>query len=194
MTKLVIIEGPDNTGKTTVINELMSKYNNVYYIHCQKPSNVDDALAAAEQSQQFIKICLQICDLVTYANPEIIILDRSWFGEYVYGCKYRNNDKDYVINMINTCLNLLKVSIKHNDLIYCPILLTVDNPEFCIKHDDGCSLSEANLLNISDEINRFNEIAEIFNINKVIVNDGLNFRKKENIFNNVTNIINQSNE
>lgn len=191
MTKLVIIEGPDNTGKTTVINRLMKKYDNIYYIHCQKPVNADPILAALEQTNLFNKILQQIRHMTAYIKPELIILDRSWFGEYVYGCKYRGNGKEYVIDMIQKCINKLNEISEEIELEYYPILLTVDNPVFCIKNDDGLSLSHARLDNITDEVNRFNEIAEKFNINKVIVNSDLNFRPKDDIFTDVLYIINK---
>ena len=78
---------------------------------------------------------------------------------------------------------------------YYTILLTVDNPEFCVKNDDGKSLSEAKVENIKDEVARFNEVfsKNIANSNglcKVIVNNGMKFRSREDILNDVLKIMN----
>ena len=78
---------------------------------------------------------------------------------------------------------------------YYTILLTVDNPEFCVKNDDGKSLSKADIDNVKDEVKRFDDIfsKDINKSNglcKVIVNNGMKFRPKEDILNDVLKIIN----
>ena len=196
--KLVIIEGPDNTGKTTVINELIGLFNEVYYLHCQKPEAKDPIKAAIEQRKNFEEIIRKIKAIkeMQHVHPELIILDRSWIGEYVYGCKYRGNGDEYVMEMIEECYKeLYDMKFSSPWFEYYTILLTVDNPEFCVKNDDGKSLSEAKVENIKDEVARFNEVfsKNIANSNglcKVIVNNGMKFRSREDILNDVLKIMN----
>lgn len=194
--KLVIIEGPDNTGKTTVINELIGLYNDVHYIHCTKPKSKDPIKAALEQRQNFKNLVKRIKTLKEHVVPQLVILDRSWVGEYVYGCKYRGNGEEYVIEMIEECYNeLYDMKFSNPWFEYYTILLTANNPDFCMKNDDGKSLSDNKKENIKDEIDRFNKIFSTkFNkdayMTTVIVNDGDDFRPKEDILNDVLNIIN----
>ena len=196
MMKLVIIEGPDNTGKTTVINELIGLYDNVHYIHCQKPKSKDPIKAALEQQQNFEKLIKLIKALKEHIVPQLVILDRSWIGEYVYGCKYRGNGDEYVTEMIEKCYSeLYDMKFSSPWFEYYTILLTVDNPEFCGKNDDGKSLSKADIDNVKDEVKRFDDIfsKDINKSNglcKVIVNNGMKFRPKEDILNDVLKIIN----
>lgn len=194
--KLVIVEGPDNVGKTTLINRLIENSSNAYYIHCQKPKSKDYIKAALEQKAYFKKILNDIFKLKKTLNTELVILDRSWIGEYVYGCKYRNNSEEYVLDMIDEIYSKLytkKYTVENFN--YYTILLTVDNSEFCVRHDDGKSISKSNVENITDEINRFNKIYNWANNrfmswHKVVVNDGLNFKPEDTILNKVTDILN----
>lgn len=199
--KLLIVEGLDNTGKTTLVNELISTYNNIYYIHCAKPKSTDPIECALEQYKYFQEIIDIIRKAVVYVTPTLIILDRSWVGEYVYGCLYRGNGDKYVIDMIMHCYNELeKIKKYFTDInfTYDTLLMTVDDVEFCIKHEDGKSLSELNKENIEKEIERFNDIynkiLEKYDIHKIIVNDGLEFKSKLDIYNSVVNIINLNDE
>ena len=87
----------------------------------------------------------------------------------------------------------LNCGIKDHSFQYYTILLTVDNPDFCVMHDDGKSISQADIENITDEINRFNNIFEWsdgMDWHKIIVNDGLNFKSENTIFKEVTRILN----
>lgn len=188
--KVVIIEGPDNVGKTTVIDQLIHRFDNVYYMHFQKPTATDSIYAALEQKKVFINAVNKI-ESLSQIKTDIVILDRSWLGEYVYGCKYRNNGEEFVLNMINECYGIL-----HEKNITCyTVLLNAYTPDFCLKHEDGNSLSNSDKDNIKDEINRFNSLYDIYkNINeahmsRIIVNDRLEFRSKRDIFNEVLTAI-----
>lgn len=201
--KVVIIEGLDNTGKTTVIHRLMSMYDKVYYVHCQKPKAKDPILAALEQQESYTKIANMIVGLAINEKyrPDLVILDRSWLGEFVYGCRYRGNGQKFVLDMISKCASILSEYNNSADNLYSAldyhyILLTADDPRFCIKHDDGKSISEADMENIEYEMRAFDTVFTInipglFNRHKVIVNDGLEFRDKDTIFNEILDIINK---
>lgn len=197
--KVIIIDGPDNVGKTTLINRLIENSSDAYYIHCQKPKSKDPVKAALEQKAYFKKLVEDIVKLKEAVEPELVIFDRSWIGEYVYGCKYRNNGEEYVLEMIDDIYKRLRIieseyNAKDHSFEYYTILLTVDNPEFCVRHDDGKSISQADIENITDEINRFDNIYrwarnKTMDWRKIIVNDGLNFKSENTIFEEVVHIL-----
>lgn len=192
--KIIVIEGPDNTGKSTLINYLMSKYKHTLYIHCNKPNETDPIKAALSQRDYFQSI---VDNIIWYEHNYVgigtfidaVILDRSWIGEYVYGCKYRGNGEEFTKEMIEALSSKLSRSLG-NIVRY--ILLTVDDPKFLVRNDDGKSISKAKLENIQDEIKRFDDIFECVSQYthksyslRYIVNDGLEFKPKEKLFNTI---------
>lgn len=198
--KLVIIEGLDNTGKTTVIHELMQRYNNVYYIHATKPDITDPVLCALHQQKAFSEMVSNI--LAIYCNipsTDLIILDRSWVGEYVYGCMYRGNGDTFVENMIADCYNSIANANRLSNapigsLDCTTILYTVRTPEFCLKNEDNQSLSARDTKKILIERDRFAKIMSspvIRGKKKVITVEDKNgeFFSKEHILNLTINAI-----
>ena len=190
--KVVIIEGPDNVGKTTLLNRL-SKVYNIYYIHCTGPKSTDYTSQTIEQWQQYINVLKDIHGISKLKNADrmVVILDRSWVGEYVYGCKYRNANDETVCQMIDTCYTMLN---DMDNVVNTTILLTVDNPEFCVRNDDGLSLSQANKYDIADEIARFDNIfehnpASMCNCHRIVVNDGMQFRSDDGPYKEISDII-----
>ena len=202
--KLVIIEGPDNVGKTTVINDLVHKTKSCIYLHCEKPEDNDDPVECAlAQNEYFNKLYKSVIKYAEYDMPhlDMIILDRSWVGEYVYGVLYRGNGKNYVRKMIhNLHKRLIETSCRTDyqlsDIYY--ILLTADNGEFILNNDDGKSISNK-LENINKEREAFleisNEIAEAsayeskFHTKILYVNDGMNWKDKFIIEEDIKNFI-----
>lgn len=200
--KLLIIEGTDNVGKDTIINQLKNDFNYYKIYHCEKPSDYENLtkhqknlLQADEQKNNFIKLMSHTiydyisCDIMDNKNP-IIIHNRSWYGEYVYGCLYRNNSEYEVKQMIkNLELSILKV-IPQEDIYF--ITLLSDNMNFLSKNEDGKSLSEGDIYKMEIETNRFKEIHNLSLFkNKCIiyVNDGESFKDKNEIYNKIINFI-----
>lgn len=192
--KLIIVEGLDNTGKTTVINYLLTQFNSCFYFHCQKPINTDPIKSALEQKDLFYSLLNDILDINTrFKNIDAIILDRSWIGEYVYGCKYRGNGDEFVMDMIIYINDKLSV----NNIHTFNILLTVDNIDFIMNNDDGKSISNNKYENILNEKERFEYIFdEIPKLNekniytkKIVVNDNLKFKNKNDIFSEINKFI-----
>lgn len=182
--KLIIIEGTDNVGKDTVINQLLDRYKDTKVYHCEKPKSKDAKEAAKEQYNSFLSLAKENVS----TNDEIIIHNRSWYGEYVYGVKYRNNDENEVKKSILEFENILLDNI--DDV--CLIMLLSDNSDFLVKNDDGLSISNAKKELIEDETKRFEEIFKFSTIpNKriIYVNDGENWRTKEEIINEVYDVI-----
>ena len=192
--KLIIVEGLDNTGKTTVINYLLTQFSSCFYFHCQKPINTDPIKSALEQKDLFYSLLNDILDINTrFKNIDAIILDRSWIGEYVYGCKYRGNGDEFVMDMIIYINDKLSV----NNIHTFNILLTVDNIDFIMNNDDGKSISNNKYENILNEKERFEYIFdEIPKLNekniytkKIVVNDNLKFKNKNDIFSEINKFI-----
>lgn len=176
--KLIIIEGTDNVGKDTVINQLLDRYKDAKVYHCEKPKSKNNKEAAKEQYNLFLSLAKENVK----NNYETIIHNRSWYGEYVYGVKYRNNDEDEVKKSILEFENIILENI--SDI--CLIMLLSDNFDFLVKNDDGLSISQAKKELIEDETKRFEEIFKFSTIpNKKIiyVNNGENWRTKEEIIN-----------
>lgn len=189
-TKLIIIEGTDNVGKDTVIYQLLQKFDVIKLIHCNKPKSKTPEEAADEQRDLFWNIADENVHDYIHGKTDCIIHNRSWYGEYVYGCMYRNNKEDRVINQIHFYENYLMSNIPAKDI--CFITLLSNNSNFLVKNDDGLSISEAKKELIETETNRFKEIFELSNLpNKhiIYVNDGENWRSKQDIINEVMNYI-----
>lgn len=184
--KLIIIEGTDNVGKDTVINQLLNKYKDAKVYHCEKPKSKDAKEATKEQYNSFLSLAKEN----SISKDTIIIHNRSWYGEYVYGVKYRNNDENEVKKSILEFENILLNNI--DDV--CLIMLLSDNSDFLVKNDDGLSISKAKKELIEDETKRFEEIFKFSTIpNKriIYVNNGENWRTKEEIIAEVYNSMNK---
>ena len=184
--KLIIIEGTDNVGKDTIINQLLDRYKDAKVYHCEKPKSKDAKEAAKEQYNSFLSLAKENIN----NNNEIIIHNRSWYGEYVYGVKYRNNNENEVKKSILEFENILLSNI--DDI--CLIMLLSNNSDFLVKNDDGLSISKAKKELIEDETKRFEEIFKFSTIpNKriIYVNNGENWRTKEEIISEVYETMNK---
>lgn len=184
--KLVIIEGCDNTGKDTLISQLKTNFKNPVVIHAGvPPKNVN--------LFEYYYNGLIHDTLDAYYNKDVdcIIHNRSMYGEYVYGPKYRNENKLDVLKTIsNLEIGQLKTFILSSKLYF--ILLSSTSTDLLVNNDDGKSLS-AKKEDIQYEINAFNEIFELSNIEnklKVFVNDGNKFAEMYSIYRQVCDFIN----
>lgn len=188
--KIIIIEGTDNVGKDTVIYQLLQNFDTIKLIHCNKPKSKDPEEAANEQRNLFWDVATENVHDYVHGKTDCIIHNRSWYGEYVYGCMYRSNNEDRVIKQINFYENYLLSNIPAKDI--CFITLLSNNSNFLVKNDDGLSISNAKKELIERETNRFKEIFELSNLpNKhiIYVNDGENWRSKQDIISEVLNYI-----
>ena len=188
--KLIIIEGTDNTGKNTLIYNLLECANNVKIEHCTKPKATTVREAQVEQ-QSFFN-CLAFNDALEYNHnfTNIVIHNRSFYGEYVYGCMYRGNSDEWVKNLVSSLEAFYKANINEDDIYF--ITLLAKNPEFLKKNDDGLSLSDAKVEKIKEETQRFKDIFEFstFKNKKIIyVDENGEFRKREDIWNEVKTFV-----
>ena len=186
--KIVIIEGTDNVGKDTIINRLNTDFNcNIF--HCEKPPvSIEDA---AEYQEKYFNR-LKNLTIAEYKSKmfDCLIHNRSWYGEYVYGCMYRNNNSEDVIKLINKLEYFLLEDVNFNDICY--ITLLSDNMEFLSRNEDGLSLSSGKEDLIKEETERFKSIFEhsiIPNKHIVYVNNGNKFRDKDDIYNEILSYI-----
>jgi len=178
--KLIIIEGPDNCGKNTLINKLSENFLTVTNIHYTKPEN------KYIQNTIFRGYAYAIVNKVY--DTDVVILNRSHYGEYVYGCLYRNiSDKD----AIDIIQEIDDIYLQNNiDAYYIQLLSTSDS--LLLKNDDNKSLSQGNISKIEIEQNRFRTIFEKSKLKKKIIyiNDNDTFRNVEDIYNEAWKFIN----
>lgn len=143
--KVIIIEGCDNIGKTTLISNLVRHYSvnyNVLVRHCGKPIKCEDVLGY--QSESFINEVDRISTykqlIETHDDKEtIVIYDRFVQGEYVWGNLYRNYSiTDIKTRCVAPTMNKINAELNQADIV--SVLL--DAPaEFILNNDDGKSFS-----------------------------------------------------
>ncbi len=69
---IIIIEGPDGSGKT-MLAEKLAKQNKCSVVHRQQPKTEEDKRVMMEEYVKLIK------------SNKTVILDRSWYSELAYG-------------------------------------------------------------------------------------------------------------
>ena len=184
---LIIIEGTDNIGKDTLINELIKLFNSVTLIHCNSPKA--KCFQSYEQDNTLIQYARNIVNGY-YDETDVIIMNRSHIGEYVYGQLYRNRSQEAIEDMINKVDGIL---LNREDLVIKYVQLLSSSVELRKKYDDNLSLS-----NVDDELMKkenelFLEAFENSPLEKqlIYVNDEDNFLPKEEIYNDVVKFINE---
>lgn len=185
--KVIIIEGTDNTGKNTLINSICENYNNVMLIHCTKPEGNTPTIQAMNQNALFNKYANNIVSYRYNNIADIVIFNRAWYGEYVYGTLYRDRLKENVIDMIEDIEKKLN-NANFVEIYY--IQLICDSVKLLTDNDDGKSISNK-AEHILKETELFKEIFNKSQVNKIMlnVNDGDNFRDKNAILNDVISFI-----
>ena len=152
--KLYIIEGPDNSGKSTLADGIREFYlsqgvssDKILVDHFGVPegkTNEDRAKAADESYIEYVKSVKLWKKHQTY---DVVILDRAWYGEYVYGPKYRDRKPEEVGLMIRNVEDMLMAALPEDDAKL-------------IKNEDGKSLSKADPEAVFNEVQDFVRIAE----------------------------------
>ena len=117
---IIVIEGADNIGKTTIAKYLVEQLNYQYY-HCSVPISEDSA-----KNEYFSLI-----------ERDNIILDRSWIGEFVYAPLFRN----YLPNYRDEIKTRLKEKSILLILLHCnknklKDLKYINSNEFLNKHEE----------------------------------------------------------
>ncbi len=193
----LIFEGADNLGKSTIINKIVNSFKDskdITLIHCTgpHPSEGEDPFTYQERTfkEKVIKLntLLGTETALETSSKNIAILDRSWYGEYVYGQIYRNGDPEKIIEMINLC-NMMMYSP-------CVVIYLTASPSFILEHDDNKSLSsnlDDKLDKISTELKMFKECFDKVNYENFIeVNvegDDMKYRNIDSIYKEIYNKI-----
>ena len=161
---LIIIEGTDNIGKDTLKNKLIDTFDSVSIIHCHGPQS--KIFINYEQDKQFIDYAYAI-ERGYYDATNCIIMNRSHYGEYVYGQIYRNRDKDSILKMIDEVDAIL---LSREDLTIKYIQLVSSSVSLRMRNEDHKSLSEMDADKMQKETELFCEIYEHSKFDKTIIN------------------------
>lgn len=145
----IVIEGPDNVGKSTLIKNIKDHFNDMSLINLHfgnvKQDSKEDVIAYSKKTFQDMFCIMQ--DQAT-RDKSGVICDRAHLGEMVYGPIYRNYPADFVIDIERQWTNYLPV---WNNLF---LVTLYDTPERLIERDDGLSFS-TDLDKKTTEINNF---------------------------------------
>ena len=115
--KVIIVEGMDNTGKSTMIDRLI-KYlarkdgidadKQIYVKHLVKPDGENDIERATNIDITNFNLATFLINAHKENKYKYIILDRAWYSEYVYGQLYRNRQEHEIrkrVQVIEEYLN-----------------------------------------------------------------------------------------
>lgn len=197
MTQVFIIEGPDRCGKGTIIENLIRYTNaqNYLILHSGKPNTKNLSIQQIKDNQYYynnnqIKLIKE-----NYQNYDLIILDRSYIGEYVYGNLYRG--MNYTIENMqefeqSSFINWLN---KAHDCSL-QLILVSDSPENRLSREDGNSLSGFKLGVMKSEELLFKEYFNASTIENKFYLDWTkeDFSQLNNIMNSVINDCSQIND
>ena len=187
--KIIIVEGPDNTGKNTLINNIIDTNNIVKIIHCGTPKSKEDPYK--EQKDLFKKLTNMAISEYRANETNVVVFNRFYQGEYVYGQMYRNISHVKIKQFINNLEDVLKANIFEEDLYYVQLLSS--SPKLLIRNDDGKSLSGADEAKIQKEIKLFENIfdaSKIMKKKRIYINKDDCFRDRHDILNEFNEFIN----
>lgn len=88
--RLIIVEGPDGAGKSTLVKKLEKQFNAMSIHNCEYPSADGDQLEAIFSYQFTIAEHLAMRAIVP---SSVVILDRSFLSELIYGPVYRGKPR-----------------------------------------------------------------------------------------------------
>ena len=191
-TKILIIEGPDNCGKDTLIKTI-ALTKRVSVIHCSKPVECDTPEESLRiQRAQFLELADSIIDLYKENDYDYIIMNRFHYGELIYGQMYRGENQDDIKEMIIEVDKRLTSNIDQEDIGL--VVLTATDPSFLSKNEDGLSLSNGKQDLIKKEMATFWDVFHMSLIpNKALiyVDDGKgNWNDPVTICSKVTRLFN----
>ena len=145
VTKLIIVDGMDNTGKSTLIARLTkvleSLGNTTITIHSQKPpKDIAPEDTSAYQHKYYLDLINMLATLKSERKYDYIILDRGWISEYVYGPLYRNRGKQEIVED-NIVLDKKVLSLFNipSDVY---LIMLLGSTKFLLSKEDGKSLSD----------------------------------------------------
>ena len=192
--KVIMVESIDNLGKDSQINKLYNEYKDKYNIsirHFEKPkpkqneSPLEFQFISFDNEIDYLNNISMMEKQFDYYNKEnLIIYNRFYLGEYIYGTLYRKFSKEDIMNsIINPIENRMLKFLSMFDVLI--INLWTDN--FDIIIDDNKSLSKGSHDKMLIEQNLFKEIIDesVFKSEFVQVNTDNEFKSKDDIFNTI---------
>ena len=187
--KVIIIDGPDNTGKNTIIHDIIDNNDSVKVIHCHKP---DDGSLYPLRDMYSVYSRYARDTVQEYYNGETdaVVFNRYYIGEWVYGQMYRDENPDGIKWLIRSIEDSLLKSIDHHDIYYIQLMST--SAELLKNNEDGKSQSAFDIDKINRELSMFKEAYDMSSLKKklVYINDGDRFRPKSEILSEVNRFIN----
>jgi len=165
MSKFIIIEGTDNSGKSTQAELLIKNLSNLVFhkVHYSSLPFKEDKRKNQEYSLRMYNDMFRIMKDLQGSNVNIIF-DRSHLGESVYAPLYRGYSGDYVFNIEQGYVKDLK-----HDLY---LITLVNDPSTIYNRDDGKSFYK-NEEGVRAEVEGFQVAHRKSNIkNKLLINVG----------------------
>lgn len=162
MKHIIILEGPDNTGKDLLKKNLIDKLGDTITYHFSSPPTTIPKIEKLKyQFNDWIKTWMNTKKSMEIGDVKYSIWNRSHLGEYVYGPKYRNIPHELVHKKIlefeQLYLNQFSYEFKFH------VVILIPHPDTVIVNDDGLSYSVDRTDKI-DEINTFKRLPEITTI------------------------------
>ena len=81
---IYIIEGPDGAGKTTLVEQIKKSHMNTKVLHFGAPQT-------PEEADNYYKVYAAAINAMR--DDEVLIFDRSWYSDMVYGPVMRNRQE-----------------------------------------------------------------------------------------------------
>lgn len=162
MSKFIIIEGTDNTGKDTQQNLIIEKVNNLVFqkLHYSSLPFKGDKEKHISYSQKLYDDMFKL--MMASKDKDInIIFNRSHLGESVYSPLYREYSGDYIFDIEKKYVHSLRKEL---------YLITLTNdPHTILKRDDGKSFygNEEEVKAEVDGFNRAHRLSKIKNKLKI---------------------------
>ena len=165
MSKFIIIEGTDNTGKDTQQNLIIQNLHNFVFhkVHYSSLPFKNDTEKHTQYSTQMYTDMFRM--MMELKDKDVnIIFNRSHLGETVYSPLYRGYSGDYVFDIEKQFANALRENL---------YLITLTNDAHIIMdRDDGKSFY-TNEEEVKAEIDGFNRAHRLSKIkNKLKINIG----------------------
>lgn len=167
--KLIIVEGMDNTGKTTLINRLSTLFKslNIKYKVIKADNPCPDASKHTQKevenitTEYYNKYLDNIINIKHGRNgtnvpvyPEYVILDRAYLSEYVYGQIYRKRTP-LDITLQNLIIETTLIKQYTQDNIFLVMLMSTNTA--LKKNEDNKSLSKTDDKLLDMERNMFED-------------------------------------
>ena len=108
MAQYIIVEGPDGAGKTTLVNHILAANPGAFLAHFGKPATDEEAFNYWKVYLQYVK---------DHEKEAVVILDRSWYSDMVYGPVMRDREEMTRDNM--ELLEMAVIACGGGIILYC---------------------------------------------------------------------------